>query len=116
MRSMPVERSNAAANGAKEAVEIGKLYVPSGHHGNVAVNGWIGHLLRIYIKITGKSAGISVKAPHQPDRGKPTGPLIRFLQAAGQPLGVRLSAASLAGRIKDLRNAGARPTARHEKK
>jgi hypothetical protein len=103
------EIERRAANGAKEAVEIGKLYVPKGHQGDVGVNDWIDRMLGIYQKIIGKSRklGISVKAPHQRDSGKPTGPLIRFLQAAGKPLGIRLSAASLAGRIKDLRT-GAR--------
>jgi hypothetical protein len=100
------EIERRAANGAKEAVEIGKLYVPKGHQGDVAANDWIDRMLGIYQKIIGK-LGISVKAPHQRDSGKPTGPLIRFLQAAGKPLGIRLSAASLAGRIKDLRT-GAR--------
>jgi hypothetical protein len=103
------EIERAAVNGAEKAVEIGKLYVPRGYQGDVAVNDWIGCMLGIYQKITGKrKLGISVKAPRQRDRGKPTGPLIRFIQAAGTPLGIRLSAASLAGRIKDLRTAGRR--------
>ena len=103
------EIERRADNGAKEAVEIGKLYIPKGHQGDVAVNDWIDCMLRIYQKITGKRKfGISVKGPHQRDSGKPTGPLIRFLQAAGTPLGIRLSAASLAGRIKDLRTGGRR--------
>jgi hypothetical protein len=97
------EIERRAATGAKEAVEIGKLYVPKGHQGDVAVNDWIVCMLGIYQKITGKSSGISVKASHQRDRGKPTGPLIHFLQAAGEPLGISLSAASLAGRVKDFR-------------
>jgi hypothetical protein len=74
--SQDIERR--AANGAHEAVEIGKLYVPKGHQGDVAVNDWIGCMLGIYQKITGKSSGISVKGPHQRDSGKPTGPLIRL--------------------------------------
>jgi hypothetical protein len=105
--SQDIERH--AANGAKEAVEVGKLYVPGEHQGDVAVNDWIGCMLGTYQKITGKhKLGISVKSPRQRDSGKPTGPLIRFLQAAGKPVGIRLSAASLAGRIKDLRTGGRR--------
>jgi hypothetical protein len=63
------EIERRAANGAKEAVEIGKLYVPKGHQGDVAVNDWIDRMLGIYQKIIGKSRklGISVKAPHQRD-------------------------------------------------
>jgi hypothetical protein len=60
-------------------------------------------MLGIYQKIIGEhKLDISVKSPRQRDSGKPTGPLIRFLQVGGKSVGIRLSAASLAGRIKDL--------------
>jgi hypothetical protein len=94
--------------GAEDVVQIGKLIVPKGHHGEAAVNAWIAAMMSIYKQITGKNPGISVVAPSRPGRGKAAGPFIRFLEAAGKPLGIRLSPDSLAGRIKDIRTGGRR--------
>jgi hypothetical protein len=102
------ELERRASMGAEDAVQIGELVVPKGHHGQVAVNDWIAAMMSIYQKITGTDPGISVVAPGRPGRGKAAGPLIRFLQAAGKPIGIELSADSLAGRIKDVRTGGRR--------
>jgi len=89
-------------------MRIGKLTVLKGHRGEAAVNDWIAAMISIYKEITGKDPGISVGAPGKPGRGKAAGPLIRFLQAAGKPIGIQLSPESFAGRIKDIRTGGRR--------
>ena len=104
------ELGRRASMGAEDVVQIGELVVPKGHHGQVAENDWIAAMMSIYQKITGSDPGISVVAPGRPERGKAAGPLIRFLEAAGKPLGIELSPDSLAGRIKDVRTGGRRRT------
>jgi hypothetical protein len=102
------ELERRAEIGAEDVVRVGELVVPKGHHGEAAVNDWIAAMMSIYKQITGKGPGISVVAPDKPDSGKAGGPLIRFLEAAGRPLGIQLSPESFAGRIKDIRIGGRR--------
>ena len=102
------ELERRASMGAEDVVQIGELVVPKGHHGQVAVNEWIAAMMSIYQKITGIDPGISVVAPGRTDRGKAAGPLIRFLEAAGKPIGIEFSPDSFAGRIKDIRTGGRR--------
>ena len=102
------ELERRAEIGAEDVVRIGELVVPKGHHGEAAVNDWIAAMMSIYKQITGKDPGISVVMPGRHDRGKAAGPLIRFLEAAGRPLGIQLSPESFAGRIKDIRTGGRR--------
>ena len=52
------------------------------------MNGWIEAMLVLYRRITGKKPGISIGGPGRPNRGMPQGPLIRFMDAAGEPLGL----------------------------
>jgi hypothetical protein len=99
------ELERCASVRAEQVVQIGELVVAKGHHGDVPANDWIAAMVSIYKKITGKS-GISVVSGDKDHRGKATGPLIRFLQAAGKPIGIKLSPDSFAGRIKDLRTGG----------
>ena len=103
------ELERRASMAAEQLVQIGELVVPKGHHGDVPVNDWIAAMMSIYQKLTGTDPGISIVAPGRPSSGEATGPLIRFLQAAGKPIGIELSPDSLAGRIKGLRR-GAAPT------
>ena len=58
-------------------------------------------MMTLYEKITGRKARTSIAAPGKPGEGNPTGPLIRFLVAAGKPLGIDYSAGSWRGRIRD---------------
>jgi hypothetical protein len=102
------EVERRAHMGAEDVVRIGKLVVPKGHQGEAAVNDWIAAMMSIYKQITGNDPGISVVAPGRLGRGKAAGPLIRFLEAAGKPIGIQLSPDSLAGRIKDIRPGGRR--------
>jgi hypothetical protein len=100
------ELEHRASIGAEDVVQIGELVVPKDHRGEVAVNDWIAAMMPIYNQITGKEPGISVVTPRRRDRGKATGRLIRFLEAAGKPLGIDFSPDSFAGRIKDIRTGG----------
>jgi hypothetical protein len=102
------ELEHRAHKGAEDVVQIGKLIVPKGHHGEAAVNDWIAAMMSIYRKITGKHPRTSVIAPGRPGRGKAAGPLIRFLEAAGEPLRIRHSPDSWRGRVQDIRTAGRR--------
>ena len=91
-----------AGKGAEDVAQIGKLIVPKGHQGDVAENDWIAAMMSIYKQITGKDPGTSVIAPGRPGRGKAAGPLIRFLAAAGKPLGIEYSANSWRGRVREV--------------
>jgi hypothetical protein len=102
------ELERRARKGAEDVVEIGKLIVPKGHHGDVAENDWIAAMMSLYKKITGKHPRTSVIAPGRPGRGKAAGPLIRFLEAAGEPLRIKHSPNSWRGRVQDIRTAGRR--------
>jgi hypothetical protein len=102
------EVEHRAHRGAEDVVRIGRLVVPKGHQGKAAVNDWIASMMSIYKQITGNDPGLSVVAPGRVGRGKAVGPFIRFLGAAGKPIGIRLSPDSFAGRIKDIRTGGRR--------
>jgi hypothetical protein len=71
--------------------------------GELAENDWIAAMMSLYEKITGRKARTSVIAPGSPGKGKPAGPLLRFLAAAGKSLGIEHSAGSWRGRIRDIR-------------
>jgi hypothetical protein len=64
------------------------------------VNDWIAAMLGIYRTLTGKEPATSVVAPTRSNEGKAAGPLIRFLQAAGEPLGISLSAEAWRSRVR----------------
>ena len=87
-----------AHQGAEEVTTFGQLTVPKEHQGDTAVNSWIAAMMSTYKRMTGKEPGTSVGAPGSPGRGRATGPLIRFLAAAGKPLGIEYSAEFWRGR------------------
>jgi hypothetical protein len=102
------ELERHARKGDEDAVRIGKLIVPKGHHGDAAVNNWIADMMSIYKKITGKDPRTSVISPGRPSRGKAAGPFIRFLTTAGKPLRIKFSADSWRGRVRDVLTDGRR--------
>ena len=89
-------------------MQIGELTVPKGRRGHATENNWIAAMMSTYKKITGKEPRTSVIAPGRSGRGKAAGPLIRFLEAAGKPLGMKYSADSWRGRVEDVRTGGRR--------
>jgi hypothetical protein len=86
---------------AQEAAKFAKL-LPTGHQGDVAAIGWIADMMSLFKRITGEEPRFSVLRPG-PGRGQPTGPFLRFLQAAGEPLEIDLSPASARGRQRALK-------------
>ena len=125
-RAMIVEAKEAACvlerraiNALRDLEESGDTYendgevvkvdvVPKGHSGKVAQNEWIAAMMSLYEKITGRKSGTSIVAPGRLRRGKASGPLIRFLAAAGAPLGIEYSPESWRGRIRDNKTGGRR--------
>ena len=102
------ELERLAEKATEDALQIGKLIVPEGHQGDDADNKWIADMMPVFKQITGKGPGVSVGAPGRRNEGIPGGPLIRFLEAAGKPLGLQHSPDSWCGRIRDLRTGGRR--------
>jgi hypothetical protein len=76
-----IERRGRAA--ASDAATVGKLTTLRGRRGNPPLRAWIKEMMPIYKRLTGKKPRVSVN-----DRGKPTGPFRRFLDAAGKPLDI----------------------------
>jgi hypothetical protein len=95
-----------AGKAAEDAVRIGGLIVPKGNQGDAAANNWIAAMMSIYQQITGKNPRTSVISPGRLGRGKAAGPLIRFFEAAGKPLGLQHSPDSWRGRVRDLLTGG----------
>ncbi len=93
-----------ACDAASDAVRMSEITVPKGRHGDRALNIWIADMMGIYKQITGKTPRVSVISTG-PKRGKPTGPFVRFLEAASKPLiaeGEPLSLKSLHERVRDI--------------
>ena len=95
-----LERRALAA--AKDETVVGNLTVPKGHQGDAAVNNWIAAMMEIYRKITGAEPATSVGHVDQPNEGIASGPLIRFLQAAGEPLGISYSEDAWRSRVRTI--------------
>jgi hypothetical protein len=100
------ELERRASKAAEDALQVGKLIVPKGHQGDDADNKWIADMMSVFKQITGKDPGISVGAPGTDKEGVPGGPLMRFMETAGKPLGIEHSPDSWCGRIRDLLTGG----------
>jgi hypothetical protein len=79
------EFERRATKASTEVAEVGKLTVREGNPGDDAVNDWIATMMGLYRTIAGKEPATSVGGPNKPNEGIAAGPLIRFLQAAGNP-------------------------------
>jgi hypothetical protein len=75
---------------------------------DAALSGWIDDMLSLYVEITKEDIKFSKVKDEEPNAGEPTGPLIRFLIAAGKPIGIELSPYSLARRIETAKEHHAR--------
>jgi hypothetical protein len=91
-----------AEQSAEEVIEFGQLTVPKGHRGDMPLNDWIAAMLVAYKRITGKDPATSVGAPERDNEGVPGGPLLRFLEAAGKPLGIELTPDAWRNRVRGL--------------
>ena len=97
-----VELDRRAKTASTVAAEIGKLTVRQGNPGDDAINGWIASMMGLYRTIAGKAPGTSVGAPGRPNKGMAGGPLIRFLAAAGKPLGIEFSENAWRSRVRTI--------------
>jgi hypothetical protein len=88
-----------------EVSKFGQLTVRKGHQGDVTVNDWIAAMMSIYRQITGNDPRTSVGAPLRNDEGLPGGPLIRFLETAGKPIGIAYSTHAWRSRIRSVLDA-----------
>jgi len=96
------------AQKAAEDEDQSSQSVPRGRRGAFAENEWIAAMMSLYERITGRKARTSIIAPGREHRGKASGPLIRFLAAAGAPLGIKHSPESWRGRVRDNQTGGRR--------
>ena len=96
------EFDRRAKQAATEVTRVGKLTVREGNPGDDAVNDWIAKMMSLYRKITGKEPRTSVRGPDKPNEGIADGPLIRFLEAAGKPLGIKFSEDAWRSRVRTI--------------
>jgi hypothetical protein len=97
-----VELERRANQAAIEVTEVGKLTVRAGNPGDDAVNDWIAAMMGLYRLITGREPATSVGAPKRSNEGIAAGPLIRFLGAAGKPLGIEFSEDAWRSRVRTI--------------
>jgi hypothetical protein len=91
-----------ASFSAGEVVKAGKLMVPKGHQGNLAVNNWIAMMMAAYREITGCEPATSVGGFGQPNEGIASGPFIRFLMTAGKPIGIEYGEEAWRSRVRTI--------------
>jgi hypothetical protein len=101
-RGWASELERRADQAVIELAAVGKLTVREGNPGDDAVNDWIAAMLGLYRTLTGKEPATSVGAPSRANQGKAAGPLIRFLQAAGQPLNIEFSEDAWRSRVRTI--------------
>lgn len=96
------ELERRAKRAATEITEVGKLTVQQGHSGDDAVNDWTAAMMNLYRTITGEEPRTSVRGPGQTNEGIAAGPLIRFLMAAGDPLGIQFYEDAWRSRVRTI--------------
>lgn len=89
-----------ANEAATETLNTLRMITPAGHQGDAAANNWIAAMIGLYCKITGRDPGTSVGMPTSKNEGEAAGPLIRFLAAAGKPLGLEYSTDAWRARVR----------------
>jgi hypothetical protein len=97
-----LELERRALEASEDVLKIGKLTVPQGHQGKAAVNNWIAEMMEIYRNITGAEPATWVGHVDQPNEGIASGPFIRFLQAAGEPLDLSYSEDAWRSRVRTI--------------
>ena len=99
------EFNRRATQGVEEISHLGKLTVKRGNAGDEVINDWIAAMMGLYKSLTGKEPSASVGSSGRPDEGTATGPLIRFVQAAGAPLDIQYDEDALRSRIRTIKKA-----------
>jgi hypothetical protein len=99
------EIARRAHLGLEETQKLrGKMLLP-GFSGNAADNGWIDDMLNLYMEITNRPIIMSTIDPSKEMKGTPSGPLIRFLAAAGEPVGLTFSPFAWESRVATAKKA-----------
>jgi hypothetical protein len=96
------ELDRRAKKAATEVADVGRLTIREGNPGDDAVNDWIAAMMSLYRTITGDEPATSVGAPERPNEGIAAGPLIRFLEAAGEPLNIEFSEDAWRSRVRTV--------------
>jgi hypothetical protein len=96
------EFDRRAKTASTQVTNIGKLTVRKGNPGNDAINDWIAAMMGLYQTITGNAPATSVGAPNRSNEGIAAGPFIRFLKAAGKPLGIQFSEDAWRSRVRTI--------------
>jgi hypothetical protein len=91
-----------AKKAAIEVIKVGKLTVRERNSGDDAINDWTAAMMSLYRRITGREAATSVRAPKRINEGIASGPLVRFLEAAGEPLKIELSEDAWRSRVRTI--------------
>ena len=94
--------NSTAEQAAKDVEELGDLTVSKEHQGDVAVNDWIAQMLGLYEAITGKKPATSVGGLGRANEGEASGPLVRFLAAAGKPIGIKYGTDAWRKRVRTV--------------
>jgi hypothetical protein len=84
------------------AIPVRKRITLPGHVGELATNYWIGDMMDIYQKLTGRKPATSTDPKSRPKAGKVTGPLVPFLAAAAKPLGLEMSPDAWRKRVRTI--------------
>ena len=78
----------AARNARDDAERLSSLTGLRGRRGDLALNVWIADLMSVFKALTGRDPRMSVVSSG-PDQGKPSGPFLRFFEAAAAPVELR---------------------------
>jgi hypothetical protein len=102
-----VER--AARQAVDDAERLSRLTGLKGRSGDLALNVWIADLMSVFKTLTGRDPRMSTVSSG-PDQGKPSGPFVRFLEAAAAPVefeGQPLCLRSIRERARSLQESSA---------
>ena len=94
--------ASRARRGAKLEMRVGPLVTSRGHTGNDSINSWIANLMILYELITGRHARTSTGPAGGTNEGEGTGPLLRFLHAAGDPIGISMGSDAWRSRVRTI--------------
>ena len=94
------EIERLASIAIKDSKNLGPHISPPGHRGKAHIIDWAAAMMGIYHELTGREPTTSVGAQGSSNRGIASGALIRFLSAAGAPLGIELTPDSWRERVR----------------
>jgi hypothetical protein len=101
-RAAVAELAQLASEAAPEATRLGTAIGIRGNPGEWGVNDWLRSMLGLYKELTGQEPRTSIGAPTRGNEGDASGPLIRFVTAAGSPVGLTYTPQAWRGRIRAI--------------